>query len=302
MPPLSTKPCRSNPALGSPQPSSGSLGLGPPDLPPLSTKPKRPVSSGGSEFALGDDVEKTPAVEETKQTVVGEEVALVKAEDPPTEPQTESAPAFDAIDFDAAFSAEIDAPSTQTAPTKTVSKRASTPFDLSEAFGPSATANSTTSAQIDPFSADFTSFGTTLASTAVVSGFDFDEAFGGPVATTTSDKPVSPSAFSFEEAFGGSDPFAVRDVLPSAAAESKAEVVEDVATEVKDDVPASAPETKEDVGVVVDPAESLKEEEKVEVEEVEAAESEVNVEVEAGKGEVVSEPTESTAQLEVVDA
>ncbi|KAJ3116302.1 hypothetical protein HDU96_009958 [Phlyctochytrium bullatum] len=263
MPPLSTKPSRSNPTLAlatpstgpppevSTSPSGGSLPP-PPDMPPLSTKPKRPVSTSGAQImsmvtavaaeekrvraeAEAEAASKVPAPEagasEPADGTVAEKTDTFSADfsaafagdaaaPAPVEPSSEvpAAPsAFDEVDFSAAFATEaIAVPVSAGAETgKAADDRpAPAPFDLEDAFGaiPKTSAPGTGNA-FEPFSDDFAAFNVPSAGAASgesnAPAFDFDAAFGGPIASATATSPPTATAgFSFEDAFGGSDPFA----------------------------------------------------------------------------------------------
>ncbi|KAI8831555.1 hypothetical protein BC829DRAFT_449352 [Chytridium lagenaria] len=199
MPPLSTKPSRPLPSASSPHPGSASSTVPPPELPPLSTKPKRPISvASGSGILLTEDWLLCP----------------IKGR----------APTFDDVDFTAAFSAVP--PVEPVKPTLLISMQPAAP---APAF--------------DPFAADFGTFGESVATGAEMT-FDFDEAFGGSGDGTGNGKFVKESVQATETAAEEGE---VKDSAPAAVPA----VVEE---EMKDGALAAAPVLEEELVKEVAPA------------------------------------------------
>ncbi|KAJ3097983.1 hypothetical protein HDU97_004377 [Phlyctochytrium planicorne] len=282
MPPLSTKPSRSNPGLSGLSTPSLSIPDEPPELPPLSTKPRR------SNVALNA----VAAAEEKKEDEVKVDVEQVEAapakseETAPTADAVAPAPApEEEIDFSKGFSEDaVASPPAATANTDPA-------FDFSAAFetAPASVPATSPSAAptFDPFSADFAAnFSTTSPGAgAPVKEFDFDEAFGGGVKEGDGGSAAKVAGFSFEDAFGG-DPFGS---VAAKGIEGGLDVFG------KEEMPKEAPTSVEGEAVNV---------EDVKVEEIKAEEvkaDEVKVEEVKVEGVKVEEVKDQVDVVEVVE-
>ncbi|KAI8840244.1 hypothetical protein BC829DRAFT_446976 [Chytridium lagenaria] len=227
MPPLSTKPSRPLPSASSPHPGSASSTVPPPELPPLSTKPKRPVSVANSDPKPEAVVVSNPEAKVALPTFDDVDFTAAFSAVPPVEPVR-----TDAFDFDAAFSAPANIPS----PTS-----------------PSAAAPAPA---FDPFAADFGTFGESVATGAEMT-FDFDEAFGGSWRRNGEREiQVKESVQATETAAEEGE---VKDSAPAAAPAVEEEEMKDGALAaapvleeelVKEVAPAAAPVIEEGVDVM----------------------------------------------------